>query len=350
MATRRGSSSPRPARLSTSSVPATRCRRSLMMLQAHVAAARSPAGSKPRPSSATVSEAPPSTAGTRALTLEARACLAMLLNASCVDAVEDDLDVRRQVDGLVDLDVHRDLRLARRGRRRGARAARRAAPTRAPPAGARRAACASRPGRRGRAGAGAPGCARPRPGRAPTRPAAPRRSAWRCRCSASPRRAGRAPAPGAPPRPPASVAWWYRRSISITAASASPIVRASCRSSSVNGLAPASRAMTSAPAGPEVATRGSARTVPDARRPRPAGATVSGRSGPVGDVLGDHLAVAPSTVSVTARSRAVRAWVAVAAGRVPVARRRPARPRRGRRPPPARPPRRSAAARARSAP
>ena len=42
------------------------------------------AGSKPLPSSCTVSVAPPSTASTRAVTAEARACLAMLLNASCV--------------------------------------------------------------------------------------------------------------------------------------------------------------------------------------------------------------------------------------------------------------------------
>ena len=87
------------------------------------------------------------------------------------------------------------------------------------------------------------------------------------------------------------VAWRYRRSISMTAASASPTVRASCCSSAENGPASAPRAMTSAPAGPEVAVSGAARIVPE---PSAGGlpARVVRQVRPGGDVLGDHDAVA----------------------------------------------------------
>ena len=118
--------------------------------------------------------------------------------------VEGDLDVVGELHALIEmyLDLSLDLTLERiaealeqrvqRRRRQGGRD------------GARTAACASPPSPRAPAAADAPGCGcRPR-GRAPTRRAAPPRSAWRCRCSASPRRAGRGRAPGAPPRPPAS--------------------------------------------------------------------------------------------------------------------------------------------------
>ncbi len=104
---------PSPGAVSTSSVPAMRCRRSLHDAEAHAADDRL------RVESAAVirdREGGPAVDGHHARGDAGGArVFGDVVERLLGDAVEDDLDVRRQGDGLVGLDVHRDLRLAPEG-------------------------------------------------------------------------------------------------------------------------------------------------------------------------------------------------------------------------------------------